>query len=114
MWQQISSGFGKIDCVEFIKGWYEDSLGQLAGIPIACAFWDVDLRESFLSCIKALWPQVAVGTKVFLHDVDRDPVVMAFTDTDWWDKQFSCDPPPFFGAHTGLGRLSPLMGYVVK
>lgn len=106
--------FGKIDCVEFIKGWYEESLGQLAGIPIACAFWDVDLRESFLSCIEALWPQIASGAKVFLHDVDRQPVVTVFEDADWWEMQFDCDPPKFVGARVGLGRLSPLMGYVIK
>ena len=106
--------FGKIDCVEFIQGWYEETLGQLAGIPIACAFWDVDLRESFLSCIEALWPQIASGAKVFLHDVDRQPVAAVFEDADWWEKQFDCDPPKFVGARVGLGRLSPLMGYVIK
>ena len=106
--------FGRIECVTFVPGWYDESLSTLRGIRIACAFWDVDLRESFISCIKALWPAVRPGTKVFLHDIDRASVVDVFTNVLWWRNEFGADPPRLFGAHAGLGRLSPLLGYVVK
>jgi len=106
--------YGRIACVTFVQGWYEDSLSRLHGIPVACAFWDVDLRGSFILCIKALWPAIRPGAKVFLHDIDRAPVVEVFTNAGWWRKEFGTDPPQLVGAHTGLGRLSPLIGYVVK
>jgi O-methyltransferase len=106
--------YGDISRVRFVQGWYENSLGQLADTPIACAFWDVDLQESFTTCIKALWKNLQPDTKVFLHDVDRPPVVEVFTNTDWWRKEMGIDPPQFLGAYKGLGRRSPLIGYVVK
>ena len=106
--------FGKIDRVTFVQGWYEDSLGQLADTPIACAFWDVDLQESFTTCIKALWKNLRPNTKVFLHDIDRPPVVEVFTDSTWWRREMGIDPPRFLGAHKGLSKRSPLIGYVIK
>lgn len=106
--------FGRVECVEFVKGWYENSLGQLTGRRIACAFWDVDLRESFHTCIDQLWKQVEPGGKVFIHDIDRPPVVEVFTDEVWWKSHLGAVPPPLFGGLTGLGMLSPLLGYAVK
>lgn len=106
--------FGRLECVRFVPGWYEASLAQLAGTPIATAFWDVDLQASFLTCIQALWREVQPGSKVFLHDVDRAPVVAVFTDAAWWRTVLGSEPPQFVGANTGLDRASPLLGYVVK
>lgn len=106
--------FGNIERVKFVSGWYAQSLNQLTGIPIACGFWDVDLKESFISCTRALWANVRPGSKVFLHDIDRAPVVEVFTNSTWWRKELGIDPPHFVGAYTGLSRLSPLIGYVIK
>jgi hypothetical protein len=106
--------FGNGDRVRFVQGWYDESLAQLKDVRIACGFWDVDLRESFLSCVKGLWPGLNPGAKVFLHDVDRAPVVQVFTDDEWWTSEIGTRPPRFVGAYTGLGRLSPLIGYVTK
>ena len=106
--------YGRIQSVRFVPGWYEETLGQLRGIPIACAFWDVDLRDSFMSCIKALWPAVRPGAKVFVHDIDRAPVVELFTNVLWWKTEIGTDPPQLVGAYTGLGRLCPQIGYAVK
>jgi O-methyltransferase len=106
--------FGKIQCVRFVPGWYEESLNQLTDIPIVCGFWDVDLKESFTTCIKALWANLRPGSKVFLHDIDRAPVVDVFTNPTWWRKELGIDPPQIVGAYSGLSRLSPLIGYVIK
>lgn len=106
--------FGKLHCVKFVPGWYEESLTQLSGIPVACAFWDVDLQESFKTCIRSLWANLRPGSKVFLHDVDRAPVVEVFADSAWWMEEMGINPPNFVGAYCGLGRLSPLIGYVIK
>lgn len=106
--------WGAIDRVRFVPGWYDESLARLEGTPIALAFWDVDLRASFMSCLRALWPQVIPGGKVFLHDVDRRPVMDLFYDAGWWHTAMGSDPPELVGGGTGLGRLSPLLGYIVK
>ena len=108
------SRLGKPDCVEFVRGWYGQSLGQLSGKPIACAFWDVDLHDSFRDCIRALWPELNPGAKVFIHDVDREPVVRAFSDPSWWRDEMHDEPPAFVGAYHGLTSLSPLIGYATK
>jgi predicted O-methyltransferase YrrM len=106
--------FGRIECVEFVQGWYEQSLSRLSDTRIACAFLDVDLQESFQTCIDQLWDQVEPGGKVFIHDIDRPPVVQVFTDASWWESRVGVSPPPLFGALTGLGKLSPLLGYAIK
>lgn len=106
--------YGRPDCVEYVPGWYSQSLGQLRGRPIACAFWDVDLHDSFTDCIKALWPELTPGSKVFIHDIDREPVVQAFSDRDWWLKEVGSEPPPLTGAYKGLSPMSRLIGYATK
>jgi hypothetical protein len=106
--------FGKIACVKFVEGWYEESLVELNDTPIACAFWDVDLQESFKTCIKGLWKNLRPNAKVFLHDVDRPPVVEVFTDAAWWRREVGVEPPHFVGAIKGLSKRSPLIGYVIK
>lgn len=106
--------YGSSDCVRYVKGWFDQSLAELHGTPIVCGFWDVDLQESFKTCIGSLWEDIVPGAKVFLHDVDRPPVVEVFTDSSWWREKIGTDPPPFAGAYTGLSRLSPLLGFVTK
>ncbi|HMJ08719.1 MAG TPA: TylF/MycF/NovP-related O-methyltransferase [Pyrinomonadaceae bacterium] len=106
--------YGQKECVDYIPGWYSESLVELQGVPIACAFWDVDLQESFKSCIKGLWANMQPGSKVFIHDFDRESVVAVFTDSDWWLSETGEAPPEIKGAFTGLGTLSPLLGYAVK
>ena len=108
------SRLGRLECVEFVRGWYGDSLQRLHGTPIACAFWDVDLHDSFRDCIRALWPELTPGAKVFIHDVDREPVLRAFSDRSWWRDEMHDDPPDVVGAHSGLTSLSPLIGYATK
>ncbi len=108
------SRLGSPECVEFVRGWYGQSLGQLSGNPIACAFWDVDLHDSFRDCIRALWPEMTPGAKVFIHDVDREGVLKAFSDPSWWHDEMHDEPPEVIGAHVGLSPLSPLIGYATK
>ena len=72
------------------------------------------MQDSFKTCIKALWVGVNPGSKVFIHDVDRKPIVEVFTNSDWWRNEIGVDPPQFIGAYHGLGRLSSLIGYVIK
>jgi hypothetical protein len=106
--------YGNPAVVEFVPGWYPDSLARLAGVPIACLFLDVDLEESVRACLSVLWPRVRPGCKVFVHDVDRPPVVEPFADRPWWSNRLGSPPPPFTGRRTGLGPHKRLLGYAVK
>ncbi len=106
--------YGDISRVEFRPGWFAATLPALKGTPIVCAFWDVDLRESFLDCLRALWANVVPGSRVYVHDVDRKPIVEVFTSLTWWTTELGLEPPPLVGAGTGLGRFCPLLGYVTK
>jgi len=106
--------YGDLSVVDFIPGWYDKSLGALSDTPISCLFLDVDLQDSIKTCLTSLWGQVQAGCKVFVHDVDRSPVVEPFRDQVWWQGHVGPNVPPFFGALTGLGRQKPLLGYAVK
>lgn len=106
--------YGAPDIVDYVPGWYEDSLAQLTGTKIACLFLDVDLQESIKTCLARLWASITPGGKVFVHDVDRPPVVEPFRDAGWWASQVGAHPPEFVGAGRGLGWQRPLLGYAIK
>jgi O-methyltransferase len=106
--------YGNPDVVQFVPGWYQESLGRLAGVEIACLFLDVDLQESIKACLIGLWKSVAPGSKVFVHDVDRPPVVEPFRDRTWWLNHIDGTLPEFVGGGSGLGWQKRLLGYAVK
>jgi O-methyltransferase len=106
--------YGNPAVVQFVPGWYQESLKRLSGVPIACLFLDVDLQESIKSCLMGLWKSVAPGCKVFVHDVDRSPVVKPFRDKEWWSNHIDSTLPEFVGSGRGLGWQKRLLGYAVK
>jgi hypothetical protein len=106
--------FGRPEVVSYIPGWYQESLDQLSGIDIGCLFLDVDLEESIIVCLDKLWRSIAPGCKVFVHDVDRSPVVRPFQDKEWWRSHFGSSIPTFVGCGHGLGWQKRLLGYSVK
>ncbi len=106
--------YGDPAVVRYVPGWYQETLDQLAGVDIACVFLDVDLEESVTVCLQKLWNSVAPGCKVFVHDVDRPPVVRPFQNEDWWARQFHSPIPRFVGGGSGLGWQKRLLGYSVK
>jgi O-methyltransferase len=106
--------FGRQEWVDYLPGWFDQTLGTLKDYPVVTAFWDVDLQASFRSCLLGLWKQVIPGSKVFIHDVDRDSVVEVFTDNSWWQENLGEPPPMLEGAYMGINRSSPLLGYLVK
>jgi O-methyltransferase len=104
--------------VEYVPGWFNVSLRALRGRAIACAFWDVDLQESFRDCLRALWRDVVPQAKVFIHDIGRDPVADVFRDRAWWERELHEVAPPLIGARngrrSGLARAAPNVGYAHK
>jgi O-methyltransferase len=106
--------YGDASVVDFVPGWYQDSLRQLSETRIVCLFLDVDLHESIKTCVSMLWRHIEPGCKVFVHDVDRAPVVQPFQDAAWWNQHVEGRMPRFVGALTGMGRRRPLLGYATK
>lgn len=58
--QENVTRFGAIDCVDFIQGWYADSLKDYQA-PIALLWLDVDLQESTLDVLNNVFPKIAEG-----------------------------------------------------
>jgi O-methyltransferase len=106
--------YGNPGVVRYVAGWYQETLDQLAGMEIACVFLDVDLEESITVCLDKLWTSITPGCKVFVHDVDRVPVVRPFRNREWWAEKFGSPAPPFVGDGGGLGWQRRLLGYSVK
>ena len=106
--------YGRIGVVQFVPGWFQESLSRLERERIACLWLDVDLQESIRTCLGVLWKQLEPGAKVFVHDVDRPPVVAPFQDLVFWRDVIGAAPPRFVGEGKGLGWQRRLLGYAVK
>ena len=51
------SRYGAIECCEFIKGWFNETLPRL-DTPVLLASLDVDLEASLETCVRHLWPNL--------------------------------------------------------
>lgn len=49
--------YGAIECCEFIKGWFSDTL-PILNSPVLLAFLDVDLEASLETCARYIWPNL--------------------------------------------------------
>jgi len=54
--------------VKIISGFFENSLHQFTGNSIALLHLDVDLYESYKTCLEVLWPKVAKGGVVLFDE----------------------------------------------
>jgi hypothetical protein len=77
--------------------------------PCVLAFIDVDLRSSLEDCVRAIWPHLADGGSVFIHEAEHREMVDFFYDQEWWRSELGVDAPGLIGGGTGLG-LSPQEG----
>jgi O-methyltransferase len=99
---------GAIECCEFVKGWFKDTLPGLNS-PVLLAFLDVDLEDSLQTCVRAVWPNLAERGYIFTHESVFTDYVALFYSEKWWKKYFNQTPPGFIGAGSGL----PLGTYYV-
>lgn len=110
------SRYGAIGVCEFVKGYFEDTLGGLSG-RYAFIFLDVDLHESLKTCLKHLWPRLEEYGELFTHEAQQLDYVARFFDRQWWQEELGQDPPGLIGAGcgvpVGLGEGCGL-GYIVK
>jgi hypothetical protein len=73
------------------------------------AFLDVDLRSSLETCVRALWPQLVPGGRIFVHEAPHLEIASLFFDERWWQENLGAPAPGLIGAGCGLG-LSPGVG----
>ena len=59
---------GKIDCVDFVKGFYRDSLSNYEG-RISTLWIDVDLYESTMDILTNLMPHIRPGGVLISHEL---------------------------------------------
>lgn len=87
--------YGEEDCVRFICGWFQETLPALRNERFVLVFLDVDLHESLVCCIRNLWPALEPGGKLFTHEANHDVIIKAFTDREFWLREFGEEPPAF-------------------
>lgn len=92
---------GAIECCEFIQGWFEDTLPNLAS-SVLLAFLDVDLEASLHTCVKYIWPCLVDRGYIFIDECVGTDYVALFYSEKWWHKYFNITPPGLIGAGTGL------------
>lgn len=92
---------GSLEVCDFLVGFFEESMVRLDA-EVAMAFLDVDLINSLRPCLVAIWPRLAPGGRVYVHEADDLDLVATFFERDWWDREIGGSPPGFVGAGIGL------------
>jgi hypothetical protein len=100
--------YGEIDCCEFIKGWYDDTLPGIKG-PILLAFLDVDFEASLDICVRSIWPQLIDTGYIFIDEYLSVSYCSLFFSEKYWKKYFNRTPPGLIGSGCGL----PLGDYFI-
>lgn len=93
--------YGAIECCEFIKGWFKNTLPNLHS-PVLLAFLDVDLEDSLDTCVKYIWPNLIDRGFIFTDECIGTDYVALFYSEKWWKSNFNRTPPGLIGAGTGL------------
>ena len=99
---------GNLDVCDFIVGFFDKSLADFDR-PVAVAFLDVDLVESLRPCLVAIWPNLEVDGRVYVHEAEDLALVSTFFDRPWWSEAIGADAPGLVGAGSGL-PLAALQG----
>ena len=100
--------YGAVECCEFVKGWFEDTLPKLNS-PVLLAFLDVDLESSLDTCVRHIWRNLVEDGYIFTNECVGTDYVALFYSEKWWQKNFHRTPPGLIGAGTGL----PLGDYYI-
>lgn len=104
---------GEISVCEFVRGFFGSTLPGLQVTP-AMVFSDADLVSSTRDVIQHLWPRLAVGGRMFVHDINVPKLCLGITDGRWWAENLHEFPPVLFGAGYGFGFGAGATGYFEK
>lgn len=102
--------FGSLKSCVFRKGFFADTL-PLFSEPVVLAFMDVDLRSSAEDCVRALWPLLQEGCRMYTHEAKDLSIASLFFDKEWWHTNLNTEPPGLVGAGNGLGLRPALEGF---
>lgn len=94
--------FGNPEVVHYIPGFFDKTLPGLQVQPVM-VFADADLIDSTRSILRALWPRMVPGGRIFVHDMNLVGLVHGVTDGQWWLRELGVAPPAVFGAGYGCG-----------
>lgn len=97
--QRTVEAFGAPALVEYRKGWFHETLPQLAE-TVDVAFLDVDLLESTRTCLVHLVPRMRPGGVIFTQDGHLRAIAALLADPAFWRDQIGAAPI----AIPGLGR----------
>lgn len=92
---------GAIECCEFIKGWFKDTLPDLKR-PVLLAFLDVDYEASLETCIRYIWNRLTDKGYIFIDEYMVLDYCSLFYSERYWKKFFNRTPPGLIGAGVGL------------
>jgi len=93
--------YGDVECCEFIKGWFEDTLPTL-NEPVLLAFLDVDLELSLETCVRHIWPHLVDKGYIFIDEYVDLNYCSIFWSEEYWKRYFNQTPPGLIGAGVGL------------
>jgi hypothetical protein len=93
--------YGDLSVCDFVVGYFEQTMPTLDR-AVAMAFLDVDLIDSVKPCLQGIWPNLAPGCKVYVHEAQSIPLVSVFFDSDWWETTLGVPAPGFVGGGSGL------------
>ena len=94
--------FGRIEVVEFRKGWFESTLPLHAEETVLiCA--DVDFQSSLHDVVVHLWPHLFERGYFFIDEYMLLDYCGLFWSESFWKKYFDCGPPGLMGAGSGVG-----------
>jgi O-methyltransferase len=105
---------GNFEVCRLVKGFFNESLQALTGVPVAFVFSDADLVSSTRDVVRFIWPNLAVGGRLYTHDANLPGLVRGITDGKWWIEQMGEYAPPLFGAGYGCGFGAGSIGYFEK
>lgn len=92
---------GKAECCELIQGFFDQTLPG-TGHDVVMAFLDVDLIDSLKPCLIGLWPKIASGCRVYVHEASSLSLIALFFDHGWWQENLDQPAPGFVGSGSGL------------
>jgi Macrocin-O-methyltransferase (TylF) len=99
---------GALEVCDFVVGFYDESLRDFDR-DVVVGFLDVDLIDSLKPCLRALWPRLADGCRLYVHEARSLSFVAIFFDPHWWEDELGCAAPGLVGAGAGL-PLAALTG----
>lgn len=99
--------FGAPEVVEYVKGYFSDTLPGRIDDKYALIFEDADLVESVRTVLKFGWARLSSGGFFFCHEARDFEVVQLFYDSALWAEMTSLHAPGLIGAGVGL-PLDPM------